>query len=73
MPNILVRDVPTEDLAQIEKHATALGLSRNEYILRKLHQDAHRGSGRLTMKDFEQLSELAQDLGDEEIMRKAWE
>jgi hypothetical protein len=32
MPDILIRDVPADDLARIDAHAARLGLSRTEYL-----------------------------------------
>ena len=43
MPDVLIRDVPAEDLARIDGHAARLGLSRTEYLRRRL---AERGQPR---------------------------
>jgi hypothetical protein len=50
-----------------------LGLSRNEYLRRRLEQDARRGVGSVSQADFERFTELFSGLADEELMRRAWE
>jgi hypothetical protein len=40
MPDLLIRDVPDDVLAALEAHARRLGLSRAEYVRRKLTQVA---------------------------------
>ncbi len=40
MADVLVRDVPEEVLAGVDAHAARLGLSRVEYIRRRLAADA---------------------------------
>ena len=42
---VLIRDVPDDVIAALETHARRLGLSRTEYVRRRLAQDAaHSGS-----------------------------
>jgi hypothetical protein len=73
MPDILIRDVPAEDLARIDEHAKDLGLSRGEHLRRLIAVDAARKSGRsTTVEDLKRLAELAKDLLDEDVMRAAW-
>ncbi len=72
MPDILIRDVPPEDLARIDAHAARLGLSRTEYLRRRLHQDAGRPATPVTVADFETFAARFGDLGDPEVMREAW-
>ena len=40
MPNVLVRDVPTEDLDQIRSAAAAQGMSLQAYLLEAVHAQA---------------------------------
>ncbi|KAA8960979.1 antitoxin [Mycobacterium sp.] len=40
MVNVLIRDVPTEDLEQIRSAAAAQGLSLQAYLLRAVHAQA---------------------------------
>jgi hypothetical protein len=72
MPDILIRDVPAEDVARIDAHAARLGLSRTEYLRRRLHHDASRPSSPVTADDLRAFAERFGDLGDPEVMRRAW-
>ena len=40
MPDVLIRDVPVDDLVRLDARAARLGLSRNEYLRRQLRQSA---------------------------------
>src|ERR1700731_3426146 len=40
MTDVLIRDVPEEVIAALDAHAARLGLSRSEYVRRRLAQDA---------------------------------
>jgi plasmid stability protein len=40
MTDVLIRDVPDEVLAAVDVRAGRLGLSRSEYVRRRLAQDA---------------------------------
>jgi hypothetical protein len=40
MTDMLIRDVPDDVIAALESHARRLGLSRSEYVRRRLAQDA---------------------------------
>ena len=46
MTDVLVRDVPDDVLAAIDTRAAHLGLSRSEYVRRRLAQDAAAQVGR---------------------------
>lgn len=70
---MLIRDLEPEDVARLDAHAARLGLSRNEYLRRRLAQDARRGVGWVTFADFERFGERFSGLADEELMRRAWE
>jgi hypothetical protein len=72
MPDVLIRDVPAEDLARIDAHAARLGLSRSEYLRRRLRQDAARPAGPVTAADLERFAARFAGLGDPEVMRRAW-
>jgi len=72
MPDILIRDVPAEDLARIDVHAARLGLSRTEYLRRRLHQDAARPAAPVTADDLRVFSARFGDLDDPDVMRQAW-
>lgn len=72
MPDVLIRNVPREDLEQIDAQAARMGLSRTEYLRRALRQEAARHRGPVRMADLESLAERHADLADEEVMRQAW-
>jgi hypothetical protein len=72
VPDILIRDVPAEDLARIDAQAARLGLSRTEYLRRRLRQDAARAAEPVTPADLAHFSERFADLADREVMRRAW-
>lgn len=72
MPDVLIRDVPAEDLARIDARAARLGLSRTEYLRRRLHQDAGRPHGPVTADDLRAFTARFGDLDDPDVMRQAW-
>ena len=72
MPDILIRDVPADDLARIDAHAARLGLSRTEYLRRRLHQDAARPAAPVTADDLKAFAARFGDLDDPGVMRQAW-
>ena len=72
MSDILIRNVPEEVVTAIDARAAALGLSRNEYLRRRLAQDSHVGARRVTMDDLRNFAERCSDLNDPEVMRQAW-
>ncbi|TCC10937.1 ribbon-helix-helix protein, CopG family [Kribbella soli] len=72
MSDVLIRDVPDEVLAVIDRRAAGLGLSRSEYLRRQLSQEAGRSEVAVTVADLERFSYLARDLDDPEVMDQAW-
>ena len=72
MSDILIRDVPEDVVAAIDAHAAAVGLSRNEYLRRRLVQESLVGASRVTIDDLRSFAERCSDLSDPEIMRQAW-
>ena len=72
MTDVLIRNVSDDDLARIDEQATRLGLSRNEYLRRRIMQDAARDQAHLTVADLQRAATLSQDLLDDSVMRDAW-
>jgi len=72
VPDVLIRDVPAEDLARIDAHAARLGLSRTEYLRRRLHQEAARPATPVTADDLRAFTARFGDLDDPEVIRQAW-
>jgi hypothetical protein len=72
MPDVLIRNVPAEDLARIDAHAARLKLSRTEYLRRRLHQEASRSPVPVTAADVERFASRFADLDNPEVMQRAW-
>lgn len=72
MPDVLIRDVPAEDLARIDAVAARLGISRTEYLRRRLHQEAAHPSSPVTAADLQRFADRFSGLEDPEVMRQAW-
>lgn len=72
MPNLLIRDVPQEDLELLDEQARRAGLSRADFLRRQLQQQARRCSAPVAVEDLEVMTQLLQDLGDDEVMADAW-
>jgi hypothetical protein len=72
MPDLLIRDFPSEDLDLLDGQAKRLGLSRAEYLRRQLRLTARRFDAEVTVSDLAHLNGLIVDLGDENVMGQAW-
>jgi hypothetical protein len=73
MTDVLIRDVPDNVIAAVDAHAERLGLSRTEYLRRRLAQDAATAVATVTVADLERFGELFADLGNPDVMAKAWD
>jgi len=73
MVDVLVRDVPEEVLAGVDAHAARLGLSRVEYIRRRLAADAATSGKAVSVADLRSFAETAGDLADPQVMGAAWQ
>jgi sulfite reductase beta subunit-like hemoprotein len=72
VPNVLIRDVPDAVLAAVDAHAARLGLSRVEYIRRRLAADAESAAVAVSGTDLRRFADKFADLGDESVMGDAW-
>jgi antitoxin FitA-like protein len=72
MTDMLIRDVPDDVIAALDAHAGRLGLSRSEYVRRRLAQDAARPGSPVSVQDLARFSEIFGDLADPEVMSRAW-
>ena len=70
--DMLIRDVPDEVIAAVDARASRLGLSRSEYVRRRLAQDAASAGLAVTIQDLARFAEVFADLGDSEVMSQAW-
>jgi Ribbon-helix-helix protein, copG family len=71
--DVLIRDVPDDVLASLDAIAARTGLSRTEYIRRRLTQDARTAGVSVTPADLRRFATEAAGLGDPDLMREAWE
>jgi hypothetical protein len=71
MTDVLIRDVPDEVIAMVDAHAARLGISRSEYVRRRLAQDAAAGS-KVSVTDLQRFTENFGDLADPDVMDQAW-
>jgi hypothetical protein len=72
MTDVLIRDVPDDVIAAVDAHANRLGLSRSEYVRRRLAQDAAAHDTAVSVEDLARFSEEFGDLADPEVMSQAW-
>jgi hypothetical protein len=71
--NILIRDLSQETIDRIDAAAANLGLSRNEYLRRKLEEGTKPVAARtVTEEDWQQSAEVFADLADPAVMEQAW-
>jgi len=73
MTDMLIRDVPDDVVAALEAHARRLGLSRSEYVRRRLAQDAAASDSPVTTADLARFSDAFGDLADPDVMSRAWQ
>jgi hypothetical protein len=69
--DILIRDVAESTVAEIDRRAGDLGVSRNEYLRRWLDTEMRTGQP-VTAEDLRRFGRLARDLADPDVMREAW-
>jgi plasmid stability protein len=72
MTDILIRDVPEEVIAVLDAHAARLGLSRSEYVRRRLAQDAATPGSPVNVEDLARFADTFADLADPDVMSQAW-
>jgi hypothetical protein len=72
MTDMLIRDIPDEVIAGLDAHAGRLGLSRSEYVRRRLAQDAARPGTAVSVQDLARFAETFADLADPDVMSRAW-
>lgn len=73
MTDVLVRDVPDEVITALDSRAASLGLSRSEYLRRRLAQEALTNPQPMTTADLAAFADTFADLADPEVMNGAWE
>jgi hypothetical protein len=73
MSDVLIRDIPDDVLAALDQLAARLGLSRTEYIRRRLAQDARTARLTVTPDDWRRFADTYSDLANPAVMDRAWE
>ena len=73
MTDVLIRDIPDDVLTALDQLAARLGLSRTEYIRRRLAQDARAARITVVTGDWRRFADDYRDLGDPAVMDQAWE
>jgi plasmid stability protein len=72
MTDMLIRDVPDDVIAAVDARANRLGLSRSEYVRRRLAQDAATTKAVVTTQDLARFGEAFADLANPDVMSRAW-
>ena len=72
-PGLRLRDVPDDVVAALEAHARRLGLSRTEYVRRRLAQDAAVSDSPVSTEDLTRFADTFGDLADPDVMSQAWQ
>lgn len=73
MTDVLIRGLSDAAIARIDAEATALGLSRNELLRRRLEQGASvRVRSTVTADDWKRSARVFADLTDPDVMDAAW-
>jgi hypothetical protein len=72
MADMLIRDVPDDVIAAVDAHARWLGLSRTEYVCRRLLQDAAVPDSAVGVQDLRRFTETFTDLANPDVMDQAF-
>ena len=72
MTDILVRDVPDDVVAALDARAARLGLSRSEFLRRRLAQESRTDAGPVTVADLAWFGGAFADVADPDVMKDAW-
>lgn len=72
MTDILIRDVPAEDVERLDRRARQYGLSRADFLRQCLHAEAQRSHAPVTAAHLAEMADLLGDLDDPEVMEQAW-
>jgi hypothetical protein len=72
MANILIRNVPDDDLARLDRAAERQGLSRSDYLRRLIAGQPDVPARKLELADLRKFAAATADLHDPDVMRGAW-
>ena len=73
MTDILIRGIPDDVISALDARAARLGLSRSEYVRRRLAQDVASFGSRVSVEDLAHFADLFGDLADPDTMSRAWQ
>jgi hypothetical protein len=73
MTDMLIRDVPDDVITALDAHAHRLGLSRSEYVRRRLAQDAVVSDSPVSTADLARFADTFGDLANPDVMSQAWQ
>jgi hypothetical protein len=73
MTDVLIRDVPDDVIAAVDARAGRLGLSRSEYLRRRLAQDASVPGSSVSTGDLARFAEVFSDLDNPDVISRAWQ
>jgi hypothetical protein len=71
--DVLIRDIPDDVLAAIDARAARLGVSRSEYIRRRLAQDTAADTLAVDVAALRSFADKFVDLVDPAVMSGAWD
>jgi hypothetical protein len=63
----------TASIAALDARAARPGLSRSEYVRRRLTQDASASGAPVTVEDLARFAETIGDLADPDAISQAWQ
>lgn len=72
MADILVRNLNDAVVERIDQKAAIAGLSRAEFLRRTIEQEANRDSAVVDVAHLDRFAALTIDLGDPDVMDRAW-
>jgi hypothetical protein len=70
--DVLIRDVPDDVVAALDANAARLGLSRSEYLRRRLAHDLTDAPLPVSVDDLAGFADTFADLTDPDVMARAW-
>ncbi len=73
MADLLIRNVPEDVVSALDARARHLGLSRSEYLRRRLARDAASPDEEVTVEDLARFADTFAGLADPGLMARAWE
>lgn len=73
MTDLLIRDVPDDVIEALDTQARRLGLSRSEYVRRRLAQDAAASREPVSTEHLSRFAAAFGDLADPEVTKQAWQ